>query len=398
MGALTHSLDHHIEAPENTSSNQQVKQQIMSLSNLANLAIAKTDDLPIRHEGSVHSGKVRSVYWLTAVDSARIIQERGYHVTPGTELGVMVISDRISAYEIIWQGEDGLLGVPGKGASLNATALHWFKEFEHAGLAGNHILESPHPLIWIVQKAQPVMVEGIARQYITGSMWRGYDRGERSICGIPLPDGLKNGEKLDQLLITPSTKGILSGILGVPEKDDVDVTRQQILDNYEAFAFHAPEDVSGYETLLAEGFKMISDQAAKAGQLLVDTKFEFGYIPNASGDGYSMIYIDEVGTLDSSRYWDSRAYADGKIVENSKEMFRKFLCDSVPDADVLLNKERMDERSEIGRTFKVPVDALMATSDLYKSTAQKLTGNPVPEITNAREEILETLTAFGIVD
>jgi len=370
----------------------------MSSSNLANLAIAKTDDLPIKHEGNVHSGKVRSVYWLTAEDSARIIEERGYDVSPGTELAVMVISDRISAYEIIWQGEDGLQGVPGKGASLNATALHWFKEFEKAGLAGNHILESPHPLVWIVQKAQPVMVEGIARQYITGSMWRGYASGKRSICGIPIQDGLENGQKLDKLLITPSTKGILTDIPGVPEKDDVDVTRDQILDNYEAFAFHSPEDVSQYETLLAEGFKMIADQADKAGQLLVDTKFEFGYVPNASGDGHSMIYIDEVGTLDSSRYWDKAAYADGDIVENSKEMFRKFLCDSVPDADVLLNKERMDERDELGKTFKVPVEALMATSDLYKSTAEKLTGQPVPKITNARQEILDALSAYGIVD
>lgn len=374
------------------------KTHYKNIMSLSNLAIAKTDDLPIRHEGNVHSGKVRSVYWLTADDSARICEERGYDVVPGTLLGVMVISDRISAYEIIWQGEDGLQGVPGKGASLNATALHWFKEFEKAGLAGNHIMESPHPLVWIVQKAAPVMVEGIARQFITGSMWRGYARGERSICGIPLPEGLENGQKLDQLLITPSTKGILSGIPGVPEKDDVDVTRDQILGNFDAFAFHSADDVSCYEKLLAEGFKIIADQAAQAGQLLVDTKFEFGYIPNASGDGYSMIYIDEVGTLDSSRYWDQSAYADGQIVENSKEMFRKFLCDSVPEADVLLNKERMDERDALGKSFKVPVDALMATSELYKSTAEKLTGQPVPEITDARQEILNALAEFGLVD
>ena len=364
---------------------------------LANLAIAKTDDLPINHQGNVHSGKVRSVYWLSAEDSARIIEERGYQVSPGTELAVMVISDRISAYEIIWQGEDGLQGVPGKGASLNATALHWFDEFEKAGLAGNHILESPHPLVWIVQKAKPVMVEGIARQYITGSMWRGYDRGERNICGIDLPDGLQNGQRLDELLITPSTKGILTGIPGVPEKDDVNVTREQIVDNFEAFAFHTPEDVALYEKLLSEGIKIISDQAAKAGQLLVDTKFEFGYIPNASGDGHSMIYIDEVGTLDSSRFWDAAAYADGKIVENSKEMFRKFLCDSVPEADVLLNKERMDEREVLGQAYKVPVDAMMAVSELYNNTAEQLTGKPMPKIENAREEILEALAPFGIV-
>ena len=365
---------------------------------LENLAIAKTDDLPIVHEGGVHSGKVRSVYWLTAEDSARIIEERGYNVSPGTELAVMVISDRISAYEIIWSGEDNLLGVPGKGASLNATALHWFEKFEKEGLAGNHILESPHPLVWIVQKAKPVMVEGIARQYITGSMWRGYERGERDICGISLPEGLSNGAKLDDLMITPSTKGILKGIPRVPEKDDVNVSRQQILDNYEAFAFKSAEDVAKYEKLLSEGFKIISSQSASANQLLVDTKFEFGYVPNASGDGFSMIYIDEVGTLDSSRYWDRQAYIDGDIVENSKEMFRKFLCDSVPEADVLLNKERMEEREHLGDTFKVPVEVMMATSDLYKSTAQELTGQPVPEIIHARQEILDALSGYGIVE
>ncbi len=364
---------------------------------LSNLAIAKTDDLPIRHRGDVHSGKVRSVYWLSEEDSARIIEERGYDVSPGTELAVMVISDRISAYEIIWQGEDGLQGVPGKGASLNATALHWFNEFEKAGLAGNHILDSPHPLVWIVQKAEPVMVEGIARQYITGSMWRGYEQGDRSICGIDLPEGLKNGQKLDELLITPSTKGVLTGIAGVPEKDDVNVSRDQILENYKAFAFKSPEDVMRYEKLLSEGISIISDQALKAGQLLVDTKFEFGYIPNASGDGYSMIYIDEVGTLDSSRYWDASSYADGKVVENSKEMFRKFLCDSVPEADVLLNKERMEERELLGQNFKVPVDAMMAISELYNNTAEQLTGKPLPKVSNAREEILEALMPFGIV-
>ncbi len=365
---------------------------------LSHLAIAKTDDLPIRHEGSVHSGKVRSVYWLTKEDSARLCEERSYPVAPGTQLAVMVISDRISAYEIIWQGEDGLLGVPGKGAALNATALHWFEKFEQAGLAGNHILESPHPLVWIVQKAQPVMVEGIARQYMTGSMWRGYQQGQRSICGIALPEGLENGQRLSELLITPSTKGVLTGVAGVPEKDDVDVSREQILENYQAFAFRAERDVSQYEKLLSEGFQIIANQAEAAGQLLVDTKFEFGYVPDAAGDGHVMIYIDEVGTLDSSRYWEKSSYEQGRIVENSKEMFRKFLCEAVPDADVLLNKERMDERDEVGRIFKVPVDAMMAVSDLYKSKSEEITGKVIPEVGDARQEMLDALAAFGIVE
>jgi len=366
---------------------------------LEHLAIAKTDDLPIRHAGSVHTGKVRSVYWLTPEDSQRIVEEHNYAVPAGTPLGIMVISDRISAYEIIWQGEEGLMGVPGKGASLNATAEYWFREFEKAGLAGNHILGSPHSLVWIVRKAEPVMVEAIARQYITGSMWRDYERGERRVCGWKLPDGLKNGDKLPELLITPSTKGILRGIPGVPEKDDVNITRETILDNYAAFAFRTDADVERYETLLSEGVRIISDHSRNAGQLLADTKFEFGYVANSaeSGGGVSMIYIDEVGTLDSSRFWHMAAYTDGCMVENSKERFRKLLCDSVPDKDVLLNKARMAEREILGQTFKVPVAAMMATSELYMDIAERLIGKPVPQIENARQEILDALGPYGVI-
>jgi phosphoribosylaminoimidazole-succinocarboxamide synthase len=366
---------------------------------LTDLAIRKTDDLPLRHAGDVHNGKVRSVYWLSLEDSRRIIGQRNYAVPEDTPLGVMVISDRISAYEIVWQGEDGLMGVPGKGASLNATAEHWFREFEKAGLAGNHILEAPHPLVWIVRRARPIMVEAIARQHITGSMWRAYAQGERDICGIKLPDGLKNGDTLPELLITPSTKGILPGIPGVPEVDDVNVTRRQIVDNFEAFAFATRDDVDRYEVLLAEGVRIISAQAAAAGQLLADTKFEFGYAANQAGaeSELSMIYIDEVGTLDSSRYWDLAAYREGRMVENSKERFRKLLCDAVPDRDVLLNKDRMDERGPLGESFRVPVEAMMAIGELYRDMAERLTGAAVPRIAHARQEILDALAPYGIV-
>ncbi len=366
---------------------------------LAHLAIRKTDDLPLRHTGNVHNGKVRSVYWLSLEDSRRIVEQRNYAVPEDTGLGVMVISDRISAYEIVWQGEDGLMGVPGKGASLNATAEHWFREFKKAGLADNHILETPHPLVWIVRKAKPVMVEAIARQYITGSMWRAYEKGAREVCGIKLPDGLKNGDKLPELLITPSTKGIMTGIPGVPEVDDVNITRRQIVDNFEIFGFVSRGDVDRYETLLAEGVKIISDQAAAAGQLLADTKFEFGYVANKPGSeaDLSMIYIDEVGTLDSSRFWDLAAYREGRMVENSKERFRKLLCDAVPDKDVLLNKNRMAERGLLGETFKVPVQTMMAIGDLYRDMAERLTGGTVPRIEHARQEILDALAPYGIV-
>ena len=102
--------------------------------------LAVNDDLPIRTDQPIHSGKVRAVYWLTKADSARLIAEKGYDVAPGSELAVMVISDRISAYEIIWKGAGGMTGCPGKGAALNAISNHWFRLFKQHGLASSHIL------------------------------------------------------------------------------------------------------------------------------------------------------------------------------------------------------------------------------------------------------------------
>ena len=264
---------------------------------LKDLAITKTHDLPIRHTGDVHNGKVRSVYWLNGEDSKRLGEEYG---TKNPNLGVMVISDRISAYECLWKSEGGLEGIPGKGAALNAISKHWFDRFEENGLAGNHILSSPHPLVWLVEKADPLMVEAIARQYITGSMWRDYNnKGIREFGGIVLPEGLERNQKLDNLLITPSTKGIIRGLEGIPEIDDVNITRQQIIDNYQAFGFNSQEDVEKYENLLREGFGLISGELEKMGKIFVDTKFEFGYVTSTNGS--EMIYMDEIGTPDSSR-------------------------------------------------------------------------------------------------
>ena len=130
--------------------------------------LSVNNDLPIRTDEAVHSGKVRAVYWLTAADSARLIATNNYDVAAGSQLAVMVISDRISAFDCIWHGEGGMGGVPGKGAALNTVSRHWFDAFSANGLAGHHILDVPHPLVWIVQRTQPIMVEAIARQYITG--------------------------------------------------------------------------------------------------------------------------------------------------------------------------------------------------------------------------------------
>ena len=355
------------------------------------------DDLPIRTKGAVHSGKVRSVYWLTDEDSARLINEKGYQVPKGTELAIMVISDRISAFDCIWQGENGLNGVPGKGIALNSVASHWFKLFDKAGLAGNHIVDIPHPYVWIVRKASTVKVEAIARQYITGSMWRDYAKGTRNFCGIDLPECLAANQKLDEVLITPSTKGIITGVADIPEVDDVNITRENITNNLAVFNFKSEDDVAKYEQLLVEGFKLISDELAQLDQIFVDTKFEFGYVEDIDGSD-KLIYIDEVGTPDSSRIWDGPAYRDGKIIENSKEGFRQLLINNVPDSDVLLNKDRMDEREQLAKDYTLPESVMLEVSDTYVGIASKIIGQKITIPSDPRSEVIAILdNDYGLI-
>ncbi len=335
-----------------------------------------SNDLPIRTDKPIHSGKVRSVYWLTEADSRRLIKEKGYPVPESTELGIMVISDRISAFECIWKGEGGMNGVPGKGASLNAISNHWFKLFREQGLADNHILDTPHPLVWIVQKARPVMIEAIARAYITGSMWRSYTKGERDFCGIKIAENLQKDTKLPELLITPSTKGIMVGLPGIPEIDDVNITRSDIENNFEAVIEKALETI---------------------GQIFVDTKFEFGYVKDINGED-KLIYMDEVGTPDSSRLWDAKEYATGKVVENSKEGFRKALMAHFPDADILTNKDRMAERVDLAKNL-LPQEILLDVSNTYTSIAETITGAKIEISDDPKGEIIAILRdTYALID
>lgn len=358
--------------------------------NLADKVLAVNNDLPIRSDAAVHNGKVRSVYWLTQSDSARLIKDKGYDVPSDTPLAIMVISDRISAFDCIWHGEGGMRGVPGKGAALNAISNHWFKLFKDQGLADSHILDIPHPFVWIVQKAKPVMIEAICRQYITGSMWRAYEKGEREFCGIEISEGLTKDSKLANLLQTPSTKGVLEGIPGVPAVDDVNITRKNIEENFEAFNFKSSDDITLYEKLLTEGFNVISNELAKIDQVFVDTKFEFGYVKDKVGND-KLIYMDEVGTPDSSRIWDGQQYQKGKVVENSKEGFRQLLLNHFPDADILLNKSRMQEREALARDNELPESVLMNVSKTYIDIAEKITGEKIVLSDNPKAQIIEIL-------
>ncbi|MGB5325239.1 MAG: phosphoribosylaminoimidazolesuccinocarboxamide synthase [Pseudomonadales bacterium] len=365
---------------------------------LAGQVMVTSDDLPIRTHRVVHSGKVRSVYWLDEKDSARLIAAHNYPVAADAELAVMVISDRLSAFECIWHAEGGLKGVPGKGAALNAIANFWFEQFRAQGLARSHILDVPHPLVWIVQKAEPVLIEAIARQYITGSMWRAYAKGEREFCGIAMPEGLQRDQKLPGLLITPSTKGILRGIPGVPEADDVNVTRGDLEKNYAAFKFASRDDVAHYERLLQQGFDLISRHLEDLDQVFVDTKFEFGYARNADGVR-ELIYMDEVGTPDSSRIWDGAAFRSGKVIEKSKEGFRQRLLQYFDEPDILLDKTRMQERLALAKNNALPAGMMLEVSDTYRDMAEMITGRPLPRSENPHAEIIELLASrYALVD
>jgi len=366
--------------------------------NLADKVLAVNNDLPIRTNAPVHNGKVRSVYWLTKSDSARLIEENNYDVPSDTPLAIMVISDRISAFDCIWEGEGGMKGVPGKGAALNAISNHWFELFKQNGLADSHILDIPHPFVWIVQKAKPVMIEAICRQYITGSMWRSYEKGERDFCGITMAEDLTKDSKLATLLQTPSTKGILNDIPGVPAVDDVNITRKNIEDNFHAFNFNSIDDIALYEKLLTQGFNVISAALEKLDQIFVDTKFEFGYVKDKNGSS-KLIYMDEVGTPDSSRIWDAAQYRDGKIVENSKEGFRQLLLNHFPDPDILLNKARMPEREALARDNVLPESVLMDVSKTYTEIAEKITGKKITLSDNPKAEIIAILRdKYQLVD
>ena len=365
---------------------------------LAQKVLAVNNDFPIRTDSPVHSGKVRSVYWLTEADSRRLIEQKGYDVAADAPLAIMVISDRISAFDCIWKGEGGIKGVPGKGAALNAISNHWFKLFREQGLADSHILDIPHPLVWIVQKAKPVMIEAICRQYITGSMWRSYEKGEREFCGIQIAENLTRDQRLPELLITPSTKGILTDIPGVPAVDDVNITRKNIEDNFEKFNFKSADDIAQYEKLLKEGFDVISRELAKLDQVFVDTKFEFGYVTDASGVE-KLIYMDEVGTPDSSRIWDGPSYREGRVVENSKEDFRQLLLKHFPDSDILLNKNRMEERQALAEDNELPESVIMQISKTYIDIAEKITGKTLILTNTPKEDIVKILREqYGLID
>jgi phosphoribosylaminoimidazole-succinocarboxamide synthase len=198
----------------------------------------------------------------------------------------IVVSDRLSAFDVV------IGTIPYKGQVLNQLASYWFDQTRH--LAPNHVIDVPDPNVTRAVECQPLPVEMVMRSYLTGvtstSIWRHYEAGARQFCGHALPDGMKKNQPLPRPLLTPSTKADQGG-------HDESVSRAQLIERAIIDASTFDQLAGLCEAMFAYGQK----RAAERGLILVDTKYELGRAPDGR-----ILFIDEVHTPDSSRYW----YAD----------------------------------------------------------------------------------------
>ncbi len=227
-------------------------------------AIVQTD-YSFPRQKSVYKGKVRDVY---DIDDQYL---------------VMVVSDRISAFDVVLPK-----GIPYKGQVLNQIASKFLDAT--ADIVPNWKMATPNPMVTVGHKCEPFPVEMIVRGYLTGSSWRLYKNGGREICGVPLPEGLREHEQFPEPLLTPTTKAEQGA-------HDENISREEILRQ----GLVSEEDYVQLEKFSLELFKRGSEMAREKGLILVDTKYEFG-----KKDG-KIYLIDEIHTPDSSRYF----YADG---------------------------------------------------------------------------------------
>lgn len=221
-------------------------------------------DFNFEGQTNVYHGKVRDVYSI------------------GNDILVMVATDRISAFDVILPK-----GIPSKGQVLNQIAASFLDAT--ADIVPNWKLATPDPMVTVGKKCEGFAVEMIIRSYLTGSAWRAYKEGCREICGVKLPDGMRENERFPEPIITPTTKAA--------EGHDEDISREEII----AKGIVSKEDYEQVEKYTRALFARGTEIAASKGLILVDTKYEFG-----KADG-KVILMDEIHTPDSSRYF----YADG---------------------------------------------------------------------------------------
>jgi phosphoribosylaminoimidazole-succinocarboxamide synthase len=241
-----------------------------------------SSDFTFPNQTNVYKGKVRDVYSI------------------GDELLVMVASDRISAFDHILPK-----GIPFKGQVLTQIAAKFLEATKD--IVPNWLQATPDPVVSAGYRCEPYKVEMVIRGYLAGHAWREYKAGKRMICGVPMPDGMKENDKFPEPLITPATKA--------EEGHDEDISREDIL----AKGIVAEAEYLEMEKYTRALFQRGTEMAAEQGLILVDTKYEFG---NRNG---VVTLIDEIHTPDSSRYF----YADGYTERPEKSEPQKQLSKEV---------------------------------------------------------------------
>ena len=253
-------------------------------------ALTQTD-LNFPGQTGVYHGKVRDVYFV------------------GDKL-VMVATDRISAFDVILPK-----GIPFKGQMLNQIAAKFLDAT--TDICPNWKLATPDPMVTVGVRCEGFPVEMIVRGYLCGSAWRAYKSGVREICGVRLPEGMRENERFPEPIITPTTKAEIG-------EHDADISKAEILSR----GFATPEEYATLEQYTLALFQRGTEIAARRGLILVDTKYEFG----KDADG-RIVLMDEIHTPDSSRYFYSEGYeekfAKGEPQRQlSKEFVREWLMDN----------------------------------------------------------------------
>jgi len=303
------------------------------------------------NQTSFYQGKVRDVY------------------TIDDKLMIMIVSDRISAFDVVLPR-----AVPFKGQVLNQIAWRMLKATED--ILPNWIVTVPDPNVSVGRKCEPFKVEMVVRGYLSGHAWREYKSGARMLCGVKLPEGMKENDRFHEPIITPSTKASVG--------HDVDISREEIISQ----GIVSEEDYIQLEHYSLAVFKRGTELAAKQGLILVDTKYEFGKLNDR------IFLIDEIHTPDSSRYF----YADGyeekqKRSEPQKQLSKEFV------REWLIENNFQGKEGEV--VPEMSDDWVSRISERYIELYEKLTGEDFEKADASdisfriENNILNALADFG---
>ncbi|MFC2104543.1 phosphoribosylaminoimidazolesuccinocarboxamide synthase [Bacteroidota bacterium] len=287
-------------------------------------AVVKTD-FNFPNQKDVYHGKVRDVYNIN------------------DQYLVMVVSDRISAFDVVLSK-----GIPYKGQVLNQIADKFLDAT--SDIVPNWKIAVPDPMVTIGHFVEPYPVEMVVRGYLTGHAWREYKAGKREICGVPMPEGMKEHQRFPKPILTPTTKA--------HKGHDEDISREEIIKQ----GLVSEEEYTKLEEYTLALFKRGTEIAEKMGLILVDTKYEFG-----RKDG-KIYLIDEIHTPDSSRYFYLKGYQERQDNdENQKQLSKEFVREWL-----MKNGFQGKEEQEVP---DMPEEFVNLVTDRYIELYEKITGD-----------------------